>query len=103
MGVCWLSYIELIIDSKVTEQGLFGQTQRQLQALSAEIEMLRRRLEAAELGDVPYVEVAKEASARLAASAADAQSAANHLARDMAEHWRHQLCGGMRALLRMLF
>jgi len=88
---------------KVTEQGLFGQTQRQLQALSAEIEMLRRRLEAAELGDVPYVEVAKEASARLAASAADAQSAANHLARDMAEHWRHQLCGGMRALLRMLF
>jgi len=87
---------------KVTEEGFLGQTQRQIGILLGEMEMLQHRFQVAGLGGAPHAEVAQEAATRLENAVSSARSGANHLAKEMAEHWQRQLCGRVSRLLRWL-
>ncbi|CAE7233171.1 unnamed protein product [Symbiodinium natans] len=101
-GPAALKHIRAHLD-KVTDEGFLGQTQRQIGILLGEMEMLQHRFSAAGLGGAPHAEVAREAAVRLETAVSGARSGANHLAKQMAEHWQHQLCGRVSRLFRWLW
>lgn len=78
--------------NKTLQEGLFGQTSRQLLVTIQEIAMLRDRYEAARLGRPPHMAMAKEASKRIGTEHEMALSGVSLVAQEFLSQWQRNNC-----------